>query len=299
MSTVHDVRSSATPCQPADRPARPAVRRRAHRGRAGRRAAARPRPGRRPRCSPPRPSLFAIGAGRGVQHTPYAWLFRAFVRPRLGPPAELEDAAPPRFAQARRPRLRRSSALVGFLAGATVARARSPTGFALVAALLNAVFGFCLGCEIYLLGQRALADPRPRRQPPDHVTPDKEQHHEPRDHARHRPVGRGQPRRPRHRPRRGRRGHHRLRQGPHPGRHQARLDDRPAGPGPPRLRQQGAVRGAAAPSAASPTTTPSCSTAATTTGSPPTPTGTSSSTATTTSSCSTAAARSGSSTPAS
>ena len=44
---------------------------------------------------------------------------------------------------------------------------------------------------------------------------------------------------------RGRRGHHRLRQGPHQGRHQARLDHRPAGPGPSRLRQQGAVRGAA------------------------------------------------------
>ena len=29
------------------------------------------------------------------------------------------------------------------------------TGLALVAALLNAVFGFCLGCEIYLLLRRA------------------------------------------------------------------------------------------------------------------------------------------------
>ena len=52
-------------------------------------------------------------------------------------------------------------------------------------------------------------------------------------------------RRPEGRPRRGRRGHHRLRQGPHPPAPSARLEDRPAGPGPPRLRQQGAVRGAA------------------------------------------------------
>src|SRR4051794_24218051 len=44
--------------------------------------------------------FFAIGAGRGIQHTPYAWLFRTVVRPRLAPPADLEDAAPPRFAQA-------------------------------------------------------------------------------------------------------------------------------------------------------------------------------------------------------
>ena len=61
---------------------------------------------------------------------------------------------------------------------------------------------------------------------------------------------------------------------------QARLEERPAGPGPPRLRQQGAVRGAAVRARASATTTRSCSTAATTTGSPPTRTGTSSSTAT-------------------
>jgi hypothetical protein len=44
--------------------------------------------------------VFAVGAGRGVQHTPYAWLFKTLVRPRLGAPGELEDAAPPRFAQA-------------------------------------------------------------------------------------------------------------------------------------------------------------------------------------------------------
>ena len=44
-------------------------------------------------------ALFAIGAGLGVQHTPQAWLFRSFVRPRLAPPRDWEDAAPPRFAQ--------------------------------------------------------------------------------------------------------------------------------------------------------------------------------------------------------
>src|SRR4051794_19861348 len=44
--------------------------------------------------------VFAIGAVRGVQHTPYSWVFRTLVRPRLSAPAELEDPAPPRFAQA-------------------------------------------------------------------------------------------------------------------------------------------------------------------------------------------------------
>jgi disulfide bond formation protein DsbB len=98
--------------------------------------------------------LFAVGAGLGVQHTPHAWVFKALVRPRLGAPTDLEDAAPPRFAQA----VGLAFALVGligFLAGATVLGLVA-TGFALVAALLNAVFGFCLGCEMYLLICRAV-----------------------------------------------------------------------------------------------------------------------------------------------
>ena len=125
--------------------------------RARRRAAARPEPGRgrccwrsRRPCSPSAPS-------RGVQHTPYSWLFRAAVLPRLGPPAEREDAAPPRFAQAVGLGFA-VVGLVGFLLGADLLGLVA-TGFALVAALLNAVFGFCLGCEIYLLIKR-LTGPR-------------------------------------------------------------------------------------------------------------------------------------------
>jgi len=97
--------------------------------------------------------LFAIGAGLGVQSTPHALVFRTLVRPRLGAPRELEDAAPPRFAQA----VGLAFALVGlagFLTGLTTVGLVA-TGFALVAALLNAVFRFCLGCELYLLLRRA------------------------------------------------------------------------------------------------------------------------------------------------
>ena len=90
----------------------------------------------------------------------------------------------------------------------------------------------------------------------------------------------------------------RLRRRPHPRRRQARLEDRPAGPGPPGLRQPAAVRGAALRAGHRQRRHWSSSTAATTTGSPRTRTGTSSSTATATSSCSTAVARSGSWTPA-
>ncbi|MDT9593531.1 DUF4395 domain-containing protein [Nocardioides zeae] len=102
-------------------------------------------------------AVFATGAAWGPQFTPYAWVFRTLVRPRLAPPAELEDAAPPRFAQA----VGLGFALVGLVAlalGATLA-AQVAVGFALVAALLNAVFAFCLGCEAYLLIKRATTRP--------------------------------------------------------------------------------------------------------------------------------------------
>ncbi len=98
---------------------------------------------------------FSIGALLGPQYQPYGWVFRRFVRPRLGPPAELEDPAPPRFAQ--RVGLGFALlALIGAFSGASVLFYVA-TGFALAAALLNAVFDFCLGCELYLVGRRVLA----------------------------------------------------------------------------------------------------------------------------------------------
>jgi len=100
-------------------------------------------------------ALFALGAGRGVQHTPHAWVFRRVVRPRLAPPADLEDPAPPRFAQAVGLAFA-VVGLLGYLTGATLVGAIA-VGFALVAALLNAVFALCLGCEVYLLGKRLSA----------------------------------------------------------------------------------------------------------------------------------------------
>jgi hypothetical protein len=99
--------------------------------------------------------VFATGALRGVQHTPYSWVFRTLVRPRLGPPRELEDPRPPRFAQS----VGLGFALVGLLGFATglTPLALVATGLALAAAFLNAAFGFCLGCEIYLRLQRVTA----------------------------------------------------------------------------------------------------------------------------------------------
>jgi hypothetical protein len=96
--------------------------------------------------------VFAVGAVGGVQRTPYSWLFRTLLRPRLGQPAELEDAAPPQFAQAVG-LVFAVVALVGYVAGVDLLGAVA-TGLALAAAFLNAAFGFCLGCEVYLLLQR-------------------------------------------------------------------------------------------------------------------------------------------------
>jgi hypothetical protein len=98
--------------------------------------------------------LFGIGAVAGIGRTPYGFAFRTLVRPRLAPPTELEDAAPPRFAQGVGLAFA-LVALAGYLSGATLLGAVA-TGAALAAAFLNAAFGFCLGCEVYLLGKRVL-----------------------------------------------------------------------------------------------------------------------------------------------
>jgi hypothetical protein len=99
-------------------------------------------------------ALFAIGAGLGVQRTPTGVLFRRLVRPRLAAPDHLEDPAPPRFAQAVG-LVFAVVATLGFATGA-VLLGQVFAALAFVAAFLNAVFAFCLGCELYLLGLRSL-----------------------------------------------------------------------------------------------------------------------------------------------
>ncbi|MGW0557347.1 DUF4395 domain-containing protein [Streptomyces sp. NPDC002926] len=96
---------------------------------------------------------FAAGAVFGVPRSPYGWVFRTAVRPRVGPPAEFESPAPPRFAQAVGLAFALLG-LVGYFWGPSWL-ALAATGCALAAAFLNAVFGYCLGCELYLLFRRA------------------------------------------------------------------------------------------------------------------------------------------------
>lgn len=96
--------------------------------------------------------VFAISVVFGIQASPYGLLFKRLVRPRLGPPKELEDPAPPRFAQLVG-LVFAVLGLIGYLAGVEVLGVVA-TGFALVAAFVNAAVGLCLGCEAYLLIHR-------------------------------------------------------------------------------------------------------------------------------------------------
>jgi hypothetical protein len=84
---------------------------------------------------------------------PWAVLFRTVVQPRLAPPRDLEDPRPPRFAQ--------GVGLFVVTVGLVLQLVGVPwalpitAAMAFVAAFLNAVFGLCLGCQLYLVLQRA------------------------------------------------------------------------------------------------------------------------------------------------
>ena len=97
--------------------------------------------------------VFALGAFVALSASPYAKAFATLIRPRLAPPSELEDAAAPRYAQAVG-FVFAAAGLVGLLAGLTTVGLIAVAA-ALVAALLNATTGFCLGCEMYLIARRA------------------------------------------------------------------------------------------------------------------------------------------------
>ncbi|MEU3183765.1 DUF4395 domain-containing protein [Streptomyces sp. NPDC006923] len=101
---------------------------------------------------------FAVGAVAGVRRSPYGWLFRTAIRPRIGPAVEFEPAAPPRFAQAVG-LVFALAGLAGYLWGPGWL-GLAATGCALAAAFLNAAFNYCLGCELYPLFLRATAGAR-------------------------------------------------------------------------------------------------------------------------------------------
>ena len=102
--------------------------------------------------------VLLVGAAFGPRYGPFLRLYAEVIRPRLGPPAELEDPRPPRFA---------AGLGAGFLALATAAFAVGAVGVGwalavVVAALagLAAGTGVCIGCEVYLTLKRVLSGPR-------------------------------------------------------------------------------------------------------------------------------------------
>jgi hypothetical protein len=98
-------------------------------------------------------AIFVWSAAAGVARNPWSVLFRRLIRPRLAPPAELEDAAPPTFAQGVGAAVTVVGVvlhLAGVPYGLVVAAAA-----AFIAAFLNGAFGYCLGCQLYLLLVRA------------------------------------------------------------------------------------------------------------------------------------------------
>jgi hypothetical protein len=97
--------------------------------------------------------LFAWGAFAGTQRHPYGLLFKNTVRRVLSAPSHLEDPRPPTFSQA--------IGLVVTVLGIVLHLAAVPyaliifAAMAFVAAFLNSVFDYCLGCQLYLLLVRA------------------------------------------------------------------------------------------------------------------------------------------------
>jgi hypothetical protein len=96
--------------------------------------------------------VFAIGTIFGLPRSPYGLVYKWLIRPRLGPPRELEAAGPPRFAQAVGLVIS-VVGVIGYASGAT-ALGMAAAAAGLVAAFLNGIFGLCLGCEMYLIIRR-------------------------------------------------------------------------------------------------------------------------------------------------
>ena len=103
--------------------------------------------------------VFAIGAISGPRKHPYGLIFAKLVAPRLAPVTEKEPVPPLKFAQLVGFVFAVVGA-VGFAAGLSTVGLIA-TGFALVAAFLNAAFAICLGCQLYPLVARLRRSPSP------------------------------------------------------------------------------------------------------------------------------------------
>jgi hypothetical protein len=94
-------------------------------------------------------AVFAFTAFVSFQWSLWAQIFARVIWPRIGAPAELEDARPARFAQFVG-FVFTALALTSFALGVDVA-GYGLTALAFSAGVLNASTGLCLGCKAYLL----------------------------------------------------------------------------------------------------------------------------------------------------
>lgn len=99
--------------------------------------------------------VFAVATAAGLAWSPYGTIFR-LVKHRfdLGPPPETEPEAPPRFAQACGLAVTTIALLAFAVGGAGSVVGWVAVGVVLALSALLALTGFCVGCELYLLGQR-------------------------------------------------------------------------------------------------------------------------------------------------
>ena len=103
--------------------------------------------------------VFAIGALGGPRKHPYGLVFAKLVAPRLAPVTEREPVPPLKFAQLVG-FVFAVVGVVGFATGLSILGLVA-TGFALVAAFLNAAFAICLGCQLYPFVARLRRHPTP------------------------------------------------------------------------------------------------------------------------------------------
>ena len=94
-------------------------------------------------------AVFLTAVIFGLRRSIYGLIYRNLIQPRLSGPVPSEGEAAPRFAQL----IGALFAFVALLGGVSGNSAVFfiATSFALGAACLNAAFGFCLGCQFYLL----------------------------------------------------------------------------------------------------------------------------------------------------
>ena len=100
-------------------------------------------------------SVFLSAVLFGLRRSIYGFIYRNLIQPRLSGPVPSENEAAPRFAQLIGA-LFAATALIGGLTGNSAVFLIA-TSFALAAAFLNAAFGFCLGCQFYLIILRGRA----------------------------------------------------------------------------------------------------------------------------------------------